>query len=303
MGHEGARQEFIEDTDVNTLANDLRYAFRGLRKNPGFSVVATLTIALGIGACTATFSIVNAVLLRPLPYADPGRLMLVWSELRARNVPDFSFPIPDVKDLRERSTSFDAFAGVTPPGRVAIGGDNGDPEQVKVCGVTANMFSVRGARMLAGRDFVNDDGLPQPVPPAGSGTVAAPRLPVVAVLGYNFWQRRYGGDRSIVGKAIDFGNGRAEIVGILAPGFELLMPPRTGFDPAVDIWTALRLNFETAARNVGALRVIGRLKQGVALEQARADLEGIAASLRERFAPKKNANLHIRVVPMHEDLV
>jgi putative ABC transport system permease protein len=288
---------------MSTLLGDLRYALRGLRKHPGFSVVATMTIALGIGACTAIFSIVNAVLLRPLPYANPDQLALVWSELRARNVPEFPFPIPDVKDLRERSTTFAAFAGVTPPGRVAIGGDHGDPEQVRAGGVTPNLFQVLGVRMLLGRDFVDEDGTPQP-PAGGAGAGAAPpRLPVMAILSYGFWQRRYGGDKGIVGTRVDFGNnGRAEIIGVLPQDFELLFPPRVGIDQA-DMWTALRLNFDTAARNTGVLRVIGRMKPAVTLEQARADLEGIAATLREQYAPKKNANLHIRVVPMHEDLV
>ena len=108
---------------MDTLLKDLSYAVRGLRKNLGFAAVATITIALGIGACTAIFSVANAVLLRPLPYADPQRLVLVWSELRARNVPDFPFPIPDVRDLRQSAKTFEGFAGITPPGRVAVGGD------------------------------------------------------------------------------------------------------------------------------------------------------------------------------------
>src|SRR6516165_3593901 len=105
---------------MDKLVQDLAYGLRILRKNLGFSAVATMTIALGIGACTAIFSVVNAVLLRPLPYTDPSRLALVWGELRTRSVPDFPFPIPDVKDLRQEARTFEGFAGVTPAGRVAI---------------------------------------------------------------------------------------------------------------------------------------------------------------------------------------
>src|SRR5262249_48854439 len=201
-------------------------------------------------------------------------LVLVWSELRARNVLDFPFPVPDVRDLRRDTKSFEAIAGVTPPGRVAIGGDAGEPEQVRAGGVTTNLFSTLGARMLLGRDFIDEDGAPQPQPPQQAPTPGAapapapPRLPAIAILSYEFFQRRYGGDPSVVGKTIEFGNGRAQIVGVLAPGFELLFPPRTGIVTAADMWTALRLNFDAAARNVGVLRVIARLKPGVTITAA-----------------------------------
>src|SRR5262245_41652276 len=203
---------------MDTFVRDLAYALRGLRRNFGFTLVATLTIGLGIGACTAIFSVVNAVLLRPLPYADPARLMLVWSELRARNVPDFPFPIPDVRDLRHDAKTFEAFAGVAGNGRVPIGGDSGEPEQVRTTGATTNLFKVLGARIVVGRDFTDDDGTPQPAPPPGAQPGAAPPpnfLPIVAILSHGFFQRRYGGDPSIVGKTIDFGNAKAQIVGVL----------------------------------------------------------------------------------------
>ncbi len=133
----------------------------------------------------------------------------------------------------------------------------------------------------------------------------APRLPIITILTHQFWQRKYGGDPGIVGKTVDFGNGgaRAQIVGVLAPGFELLFPPRTGIDTAVDAWTALRLDFNAAARNTGALRVVARLKPGIPLERAQAEAEAIATTLRERYPVKKTANVHFRVVPMHDDLV
>jgi putative ABC transport system permease protein len=294
---------------MDAIVKDVGYALRTLRKSPGFTAIAVLTIALGIGACTAIFSVVHSVLLRPLPYADPERLVLVWTELRARNVLDFPFPIPDVKDFQEQAKTFEGVAGLFPPGRVAVGGETGEPEQVRTIGATPNLLSLLGARMHIGRAFREADGTPQaPIPqPAAGATAAAPppppRLPTMGILSYAFWQRKYGSDPSIVGKTIEFGNGRCEIVGVLAPGFELLFPPRTGIDPAVDIWTALRLNFDTAARNTGALRVVGRLKPGVTLQQAEAEAEGIATTFRERFPVKKTADVHFRVVPMHDDLV
>src|SRR5580765_5014376 len=110
---------------MDSVINDIGFAFRTLRKNMGFTTVAVIMIALGIGACASIFSVVNSVLLQPLPYSDPSRLVLVWTELRARNVLDFPFPIPDVKDLRLEAKSFEGIAGLFPPGRVAIGADDG----------------------------------------------------------------------------------------------------------------------------------------------------------------------------------
>jgi putative ABC transport system permease protein len=167
------------------------------------------------------------------------------------------------------------------------------------------MLSLLGARIQLGRNFTEEDGTPQPPAPAGTppNTPPPPRVPTIAILSYNFWLRRYGGDPSVVGHMIDLGGGRAEIVGVLAPGFELLFPPRTGIDSNVDMWTAARLNFDTAQRNVGALRVIGRLKPGVSLDKAQAEAEGIAAEFRSLYVLKKNADVHIRVVPMQEDIV
>ncbi|HKB10255.1 MAG TPA: ABC transporter permease, partial [Vicinamibacterales bacterium] len=142
---------------VDTWLKDFAYAARGLRKNAGFTAVATLTIALGIGACTAIFSVVNAVLLRPLPYADAQRLVIVWGELRARNVNDWPFSPPDLRDLQQQSSAvFDDLAGMIPAGRVAVAGLGQEPEQIRVGGATPNLFRVLGARIIEGRDFIPD---------------------------------------------------------------------------------------------------------------------------------------------------
>src|SRR5262245_57658236 len=297
---------------MDTFVRDLAYAARTLRKSPVFTSIAVATIALGIGACTAVFSVVNGVLLRPLPYGDPERLVLVWSELRTRNVLDFPFPIPDVRDFRDGTRTFDGVAAITGAGRTAVSGDNGEPEQIRSAGATANLFRVLGVRMALGRDFTDEDGAPNPAPPpqppgAAPNAVAPqgpPPLPTIAVISHRLWQRRYGSDAAVVGRTVTFGqNNRAQIVGVLPPDFELLFPPRTGIDPNIDIWSALRLNFDTAQRNTGAVRVIARMKPGVTLAQAQADADGIAAALREQFPPKKNVDLHFRVVGMHTDLV
>src|SRR5215813_1233310 len=177
---------------MESIVKDVAFALRTLRKNLGFTTVAVIMIGLGIGACASIFSVVNAVLLQPLPYADPSRLVLLWTELRARNVMVFPFPIPDVKDLRLQAKSFDGIAGLFAPGRVALAGDDGQPEQIRVCGVTSNMFSVLGVHLQLGRDFTEEDGAPGP--PAVPNAPPPPRVPTIAILSHNFWQRRYGGD-------------------------------------------------------------------------------------------------------------
>ena len=170
---------------MDTFLKDVAYAFRTLRKNPGFTVIATITIALGIGACTAVFSVVNGMLLRPLPYGEPSRLVLVWSELRTRNVLDFPFPIPDVRDLRQSAQSFESVVGITQPGRVALSGDSGEPEQVRSIGATSNIFQVLGVRMMYGRDFTETDAVPQPPPPQGAaGAPGPPPLPNITIISH-----------------------------------------------------------------------------------------------------------------------
>ncbi|MGH7555238.1 MAG: ABC transporter permease, partial [Longimicrobiales bacterium] len=142
---------------MSTFGKDVAYAARVLGKRPAFAAIALITVALGIGASTAIFSVVNAVLLRPLPYRDADRLVLVWSDLRARDVRDFPLPPADFHDIREQATQFEGFAAVS-PGRQALTGDGGEPEQVRVAGATTNLIGMLGARVLHGRDFVESDG-------------------------------------------------------------------------------------------------------------------------------------------------
>jgi predicted permease len=294
---------------MESFIHDLAFAFRSLKRQPAFAITAVLTIALGIGATSAIFSVVNAVLLRPLPYNDAARLGTIWSDLRTRNVVDFPLPPGDFFDLRNTTTLFDGFGAVT-SFRPTIGGDGqGDAEQVFGAAVTTNLFDLLGHRVLIGRNFVDEDGRPQPAPPQGDAVLPPgappqqPPLPNIAIFSYEFWQRRYGGDESIVGKTIEFGNGRADVVGVLAPGFELLFPPGTNVEPRPDILIASRVNYETGSRNNVSLRVIARLKPGVSFEQAQAELDRLSADLRSRFTIKQTSNMNLRIEPMHEDLV
>src|SRR2546428_2602593 len=287
-----------------SLFKDLAYAVRGLRKNLGFAIVATITIALGVGACTAIFSVVNAVLLRPLPYADARRLVIVWGELRTRNVKDWPFAPPDYRDVKMQSTAvFEDLAGVIPAGRTPFSEQNGEPEQIQAGAATPTVRKILGARIRVGRDFTDDDATPQsPAPAAGQGP-APPRLPAIAIISHGFWVRRFGGDPQVVGKSVDLGNGRAQIVGVLSPDFELLFPPRANVERVPDMWTAARINYETANRNNVSLRLIGRLEPGITVQQAQSEVDRIAADLRKTFPTKQTAGLHFNVVPMFEDIV
>jgi predicted permease len=284
---------------------DITHSTRSLRKNPAFTAVAVLTIALGIGASTAIFSVVNAVLLRPLPYTDAERLVLVWGDMRARAVFDFPFPPADYQDLRDQADLFEQFGAVT-TFRPTVTGDNGEPEQIRAAGVTHNLFSLLGMRVALGRDFQESDATPQQQPgPQGPIQVGPPPapLPGMTILSHGFWQRRYGSDPNILGKTIDVGGQRAEVIGVLAPGAELLFPPGTGIERTPDVWTALRVDFAGGSRINVFLRVIGKLKPGVTLAAANAQVESIATKLREQFPIKKSADLHFRAEPMHKDLV
>jgi putative ABC transport system permease protein len=292
---------------MDTLLRDLIYAGRGLRKNLGFSTVATLTIALGIGACTSIFSVVNAVLLRPLPYSNAQRLVTVWGELRARNVHDWPFSPPDFRDLQQRSTElFEDMAGFIPAGRTPISDTGAEPEQIRVGAATPTFFKVLGARVLLGRDFIDDDATPQPPAPQGQAQPpqAPPaRLPAIAIISHGLWMRRYGGDPGVVSRDVDLGGGRAHIVGVLSPEFELLFPPRANVERVADMWTATRINYETANRNNVAFRVVGRLKPGATVQQAQTLVDRVAADLRKQFPIKQTAGLYFHAVPMFEDLV
>ena len=290
---------------MDTLLNDLKFAMRSLRKNPAFTATALLTLALGIGASTAIFSVVNAVLLRPLPYPHADRLVIVWGELRNRNVRNFPFSAPDFRDLKDQATLFEDLAAVR-TGRAPVTGDGGDPEQISTAGTTPNIFRILGGRIELGRDFTDDDALPQPRPPQTAGapqTPQTPRFPTIAVLSHEFWQRRYGGDRNVLGKTIDVGGGSAVVVGVLQPGFELLFPPRASIERTPDVWIAQRIDFDNASRNNVFFRVIGRMKPGVTVAQAQSQLDGIAADLRRRFAIDQTAGYYMDVDAMHDDMV
>ncbi|HWE51033.1 MAG TPA: ABC transporter permease [Bryobacteraceae bacterium] len=289
------------------LSRDLLYAFRVLRNTPVFAITAVVTIALGIGASAAMFSVTNTVLLRPLPYKAADRLVLACNDMRRRNVKDFPFSNADFLDLRNGTkTAFDDFAAVF-TGRGPAPQADGTPEQVSFARVSTNFFRLMGAPVAFGRDFDDADGLRQPQPPqAGvpAAGLAPPQASVSVILSYGYFQRRFGGNRSAIGQTLRVPGGpNPVIVGVLSPGFELLFPADANVEQFPDIWFAARIPYDTANRNNVQWRVIGRMKPNVTPERAQAEADTVTAQLSRVNPIARTAGQYIRLEPMKQHLV
>jgi len=266
---------------MGTLSQDFRYGLRMLRKSPGFTAVAIVTLALAIGANTAIFSVVYPVLLRPLPFHDPDRLVTI-GESRHRSSAYFS-SYPDFLDWSHTAKSFQALAGFASDAFTITG--NGEPKTVFCSMVTTNFFSTLGVNPILGRDFVSGEDLPE-----GSG-------PTVVILSYSFWKSYFAGDPRIIGRVVRLDEKPATIVGVLPRNFEL---GPAGITP---IWVPMHLNgYERTARGGRWLSVIGRLAPGVSLAQARAEMETITARLDQQY-PQDNAAVTIYVAPLRQEIV
>jgi len=266
---------------IETAVQDAGFGLRMLRKSPGFTAVAVLTLALGIGANTAIFSVVYAALLRPLPYLQPSRLITlneVRTELDARFW-DASYP--DYLDWKSQSKTFPSLAGFTGDGFVLRGA--GEPQLVVAAQVTTNFFSTLGVRPLLGRDFAPGEDVP-------TG-------PQVAILSYGFWQRQFSGDRNIVGRSMQLDAHSVSIAGVLPRDFE--------FAPQgnAEIWVPLHLGGDLATRrNLRWMPVIGRLAPSVTTAQAQTEMNVINARLAAAY-PQQNAAIRIVMVPLRDRIV
>jgi len=285
--------------EMEALIRDIRYAIRSLMKNTTFAVVAIVTIALGIGANTAIFSVVQAVLLKPLPYDQPEELVMVWGRLTARNVENFATSPPVLRDMRESSRLFESFAGVN-SFPAALSGE-GDPLQIQVGSVTPNFFELLGTELLMGRDFLPEDATPldsAAATPFGPGANA----PTVTILSHSLWQQSFGGDAAVLGRTIDFGGNLVEVIGVLRPDFELLMPTATNVAPDVAAWTTPRLNFDLWNPANVVWSIIGRLNEGVTVAQAQSEMDVLAAREREKIQVFNTAGFEMEVISLHEDI-
>jgi putative ABC transport system permease protein len=264
---------------MDTLIKDIRYGLRGLWKRPGFTVVALFTLALGIGANTAIFSLINAVLIRPLPFPEPDRLVWTWGNIRNGGNRASVAPL-DYLDYRHENHTFDHFAAMTSASANLTG--SGEPERLAASAVTGNFFQALGVQPVLGRTFQLEN--------EKSGNDQ------VVVLSYGLWQQRFAGDPGIVNKTITLDDKSFEVIGVMPRDFD--------FPAAVQIW--LPLNFDVnpgmKQRKAHFLRPIGRLKAGVSLAQAQADTD-ITARRLEAAYPESNAGWNLRLVSLREVIV
>jgi len=242
---------------METLLKDIRYAIRGLRKRPGFTFVAIITLALGIGANTAIFSVVNAVLLKPLAFKDPDRLVIVWEDAAFAGFPRNTPAPANYFDWKSQNRSFEDMAATASTSFNLIG--DGEPERVAAHQVSANFFPLLGVQPLLGRTF-----LPEEDRYGGNK---------VALLSYQLWQTRYGGAADVVNRNIQLNGEKWTVVGVMPAGFQFM-------DKEVRLWVPLALDQEEQANRGGHyLNVVARLKPDVSVAQAQADMSALMANM------------------------
>ncbi len=277
---------------MSTLAQDLRYALRVFAKNPGFTLAAVLSIAIGIGANTSIFSIVNALLLRPLPYKDADRLVILWNRSPGLDITEDWFSTAQYFDIKSEHHGLEQVA-------IAIGGNEnltgqGEPERVGTIRVSSNLLPMLGVRAALGRLFVADEDSPEHA--------------ATAVLSHGMWARHYGSDPHMIGKSITVNGTPYEVVGIMPEDFSLpreVMPTLDGAEQA-DILLPLPLPADASRnRDHEDYNIIGKLKSGVSIKQAQAEMDTITAHLRrdypETYPP--NGGLTFGIVPLLEQVV
>jgi predicted permease len=276
---------------LEAVRQDLLYALRTLRRNPAYATVVILTLGLGIGLNTATFSIVNAALIRPLGFAEPERLVALREHLQVRREENLNFSPPDFLDVERDKQSFEAVAAyVNVPFELS---GRGEPIRIDGAKVSASLFSLLGVVPVVGRDFRREEDRP------GMD---------VAVLSWGLWQSRYGGDRAIVGQTVTLDRRLYTVIGVMPAGFEFpRRGPRTNNQPA-SIWVPMA--FTEAQRqargNQHSHSVIARMKRGVSIDAARAELDVLARRINANYPPVlKNAGFTIGLsaAPLRDEIV
>lgn len=265
---------------MNTLFQDLRYAVRTLVKNPGFAVAAVLTLALGIGANTAIFSFVDTMLLRPLPYDAPDRLVMVWQDERERGsiAKEWTSP-PNFTDWREQNATFEAMAAFTGAAFTLTGGEQA--EHIAGARVAGDFFDVLRVKPLLGRTLTRED--------------EAPGAPRVTMLSHGLWQRRFDGDAGVIGRTVTLDGESYTVVGVTPPGFEF------AYLTQAELWAPLLDIPNICGRRCIFLRVVGRLAEGVTVERAQVDLNTVMGRLADDD-PQANRGIRIALTTLHEEV-
>jgi putative ABC transport system permease protein len=265
---------------MDSIFKDIRYGFRSLLKRPGFTAIALLALALGIGANTAIFTLVNAVVIQPLPFPDPDRLVWAWGNIRNGGNRASVSP-PDFLDFRSQNKTFEQFAASgTQPLPVNLTG-GGEPERLMASIVTGNYFQTFGIAPALGRGFSLENEKP------GQNQVA--------VLSYALWQKRFAGDPGIINQTIVLDGKSFQVIGVMGQGVNL--------PQAAELWVPINVDDpDMKIRRAHFLRPIGRLKEGVTLVQAQADTDLIAGALEEQF-PDSNTGWNLRLVSLREQLI
>jgi putative ABC transport system permease protein len=253
-----------------------------LANKPGFTLIAVLALALGIGANSAIFSVVNTVLLRPLPYESPDKLVLVWTYF-GPDLPQNWVSGPELADMRERSTMIEQFAALTYPS-VSLTGI-GEPEQVQGAAVTANFFSTLGVHPSQGRSFTDAEDRP-----GGERVV---------ILSHGFWERRFASNPGVVNQTISLEGQNATIIGVMPKDFGIL-PPDAQSPRNIEMWVPMAADFRAQSRGNHGMRVIGRIKPEHTIEQAQQEMQQISAALDQEFY---GFGFGINIVPMHAHVV
>ncbi|HJU65029.1 MAG TPA: ABC transporter permease [Gemmatimonadaceae bacterium] len=262
------------------IRQDLRYALRVLARRPGFTVIVVTTLALCIGATTAIFSVVNAVLLRPLPYAAPDRLVMVWSRDSIGGVERNVVSAANYFDWRRESRSFEQLAAYFPNWNATLTGTEA-AERLELAATSSNLFTALGARAAIGRTFLPEE--------------EAPGAPLVAVLGHELWERRFGADPAVLGTSITLDGQQYTVVGVMPPGFKLPGSQAELFTPLPILGRMLE------GRIPHLLMVVGRLRNGVTIESAQGEMTTIARRLEREF-PESNTGWGITMLALHEQV-
>ena len=267
------------EAQSNTMITDLKYAFRMLLKSPGFTLVAILTLALGIGANTAIFSVVNAVLLRPLPLSEPARLVQIFESKKFPAGFLGSVSAANLQDWREQNTTFEGIAAYQYKDFALQ--DKASPERILGVTVSANYFPVLGAQPLLGRTFLKDED-------QGGGAN-------VVVLSEALWRAQFSADRAIIGRSISLGGRPFTVIGVMPEAFRFP-------SERAKLWTPLAFSpAQMAARGDHALQVIGRMRAGISLAQAQANLEAVARAIAEKY-PDEQQGRSVQLIPLQEQL-